>query len=72
MADDNDPDRFYFYEVFQDEAAFQEHRETDAYKNWRRAIEPMLEGDVTTVAKMRSIFPTKKGFQAQKPGLLQW
>jgi quinol monooxygenase YgiN len=72
LIDDTDPNRFYFYEVFRDEAAVHEHRETAAFRDWRRTIEPMIEGDVETVAKMSSLFPTRKGFEAQKPGLLQW
>lgn len=72
MADERDPNRFYIYEVFRDKAAHREHRQSDVYRSWRCKIEPMLEGNVETVAKMHSIFPTRKGFEAQKPGLLQW
>lgn len=72
MVDAANPNRFYFYEVFRDEAAIQEHRETPVFKNWWITIQPMLESDVETIAKMRSLFPTNKGFEAQKPGLLQW
>lgn len=72
MVDATNPNRFYFYEVFRDEAAIQEHWETDAFKTWWDTVKPMMEGDLETVAKMRSLFPTTKGFKAQKPGLLQW
>ena len=72
MGDKDDPNRFYFYGVFRNKAAFEAHRDTDVYKNWWGAIEPMLAGDVETIAQMRSLFPTNKGFEAQKPGLLQW
>lgn len=72
MVDAANPNRFYFYEVFRDEAAIQEHRETAVFKSWWNTIQPMLEDDVETIANMRSLFPTSKGFEAQKRGLLQW
>lgn len=72
MVDEADPNRFYFFEVYRDKAAIQEHWETDVFKTWWSTVEPMLDGGLETVAKMRSIFPTQKGFEAQKPGLLQW
>ena len=72
MVDAADPNRFYFYEVYRDAAALEEHRETAAYKNWWQIIQPMLQGNVEQIADMRSLFPTRKGFEAQKPGLLQW
>ena len=72
MVDATNPNRFYFYEVFQDAAAIQAHSETSVFKNWWNTIQPMLEGDMETLANMRSLFPTAKGFEAQKPGLLKW
>ena len=72
MVDAENPNRFYFYEVFKDEAAIQKHRETEAFKNWLSTVQSMLEGEIETIANMHSLFPTAKGFEAQKPGLLQW
>lgn len=72
MVDATNPNRFYFYEVFRDEAAIQEHWETEVFKNWLTTVHSMLDGEIETIAKMRSLFPTAKGFAAQKPGLLQW
>ncbi|WP_164661006.1 putative quinol monooxygenase [Tropicibacter sp. Alg240-R139] len=72
MVDTANPNRFYFYEVFRDEAAAHAHRETSAFKNWWETVQPLLDGELETIANMRSLFPTAKGFQAQKPGLLQW
>ncbi len=72
MIDAANPNRFYFYEVFKDEAAVQAHRDTSAFKNWWTTIQPMLEGEMETIANMRSLFPSAKGFKIQKPGLLQW
>ena len=72
LVDMSDPNRFYFYEVFRDETAVQEHWESDLFKNWLDTVQTMLEGDIEVIARMRSLFPTNKGFEAQKPGLLQW
>ena len=72
MMDASDPNRFYFYEVFRDEEALRNHRNTAAYKSWWSKIQTMLNGDVERIAQMQSLFPTSKGFEAQKPGLLQW
>ena len=72
MVDMANPNRFYFYEVFRDEAAVQNHWESEAFKNWFHTVKTMLDGDIEMIARMRSLFPTTKGFEAQKPGLLQW
>lgn len=72
MVDAANPNRFYFYEVFKDEAAVQAHRDTSAFKDWWNTIQPMLESEMEIIASMRSVFPSAKGFEVQKPGLLQW
>lgn len=72
MVDEFNPNRFYFYEVFRDEAAVQEHWQTDVFKTWWTEIEPMLDGEIETVAKMQSVFPSTRGFEVQKPGLSNW
>ena len=71
-VDASNPNRFYFYEVFRDDAAIEEHRATSVFGNWWNTVQPMLESEMEVIAKMHSIFPTKNGFEAQKPGLLQW
>ena len=72
LVDAANPNRFYFYEVFRDEIAAQDHRDSDVYKTWLNTVQTMLDGEIETIAQMRSLFPTPKGFEAQKPGLLQW
>ena len=72
MVDATNPNRFYFYDVFQNEAAIQAHRDTSAFQNWWNTVQPMMAGDMETIANMRTLFPTAKGYKAQKPGLLQW
>ncbi|MEW9921999.1 putative quinol monooxygenase [Marimonas sp. MJW-29] len=72
MVDMANPNRFYFYEVFRDEAAVQDHWESEAFRTWLNTVQTMLDGDIEMIARMRSLFPTTKGFESQKPGLLQW
>ena len=72
MVDTTNPNRFYFYEVFRDEAAVQGHWESETFKNWLNTVQTMLDGHIEIIARTRSLFPTSKGFEAQKPGLLQW
>lgn len=72
MMDIANPNRFYFYEVFTDENAVQDHWESEAFKNWLNTVRTMLDGEIEMIARMRSLFPTAKGFKAQKKSLLQW
>lgn len=72
MADAADPNRFYFYNMFGDDAAEQGHRDGETFRAWLKTVQPMLAGEIETLAEMRSLFPSRKGFAAQKPGLLIW
>ncbi|MEL7012374.1 MAG: antibiotic biosynthesis monooxygenase [Pseudomonadota bacterium] len=72
MEDEANPNRFYFYQVFRDDAAVQRHWDSDVYKTWLNTVQTMLDGEIEMIARMRSLFPTAKGFEAQKPGLLTW
>ena len=72
MVDAENPNRFYFYKVFRDEAAVQSHWDSEIFKNWLNTVQTMLDGDIEITARTRSLFPTTKGFKAQKPALLQW
>lgn len=35
LQDNADPDHYYFYEIYRDEAAFQEHLQTPHLARWR-------------------------------------
>ncbi|WP_299902426.1 putative quinol monooxygenase [uncultured Ruegeria sp.] len=61
LADASDPNRFYFFEVYRDEAAAMSHMETQAFKTMRRAVEPMLDGEVEILATMHTLFPPTPG-----------
>jgi autoinducer 2-degrading protein len=38
----DDPNRFFIYEVFTDEAGSSNHKETNHYKKWRTTVEEMM------------------------------
>ncbi len=72
LVDQENPNRFYFYEVFRDQSAINTHWETEVFKTWWRSIEPMLDGAVETVSLMKTIFPSAEGYLSQKGGLSNW
>ena len=72
LVDDSNPNRFYFYEIFKDEKAVEDHWETDVFKTWWNAIEGMIDGKPETICSMRTIFPSISGLEKQKPGLTNW
>jgi (4S)-4-hydroxy-5-phosphonooxypentane-2,3-dione isomerase len=54
LADQNDPNRFYFYEVYRDDAALDAHRQAPHFGRWRATAAEVLEGDAErTVAEVR-------------------
>ncbi len=46
LRDDEDPLKFYFYEVYRDEEARQAHRKTPHFAEWAKFLEHGLEGEV--------------------------
>ena len=42
LQSDTDPQHFILYEVYRDEQATLDHKETDHYQSWRQAAEPMM------------------------------
>ena len=42
LQSDSDPQHFILYEVYRDEQATLDHKETDHYRRWREAAEPMM------------------------------
>lgn len=49
LRDPNDENNFLIYEVFESEAALDEHRKTPHYKECVRLIDPILTGPRTKV-----------------------
>ena len=65
------PTRFYLYEVYRDEAAFQAHLEAPHFKAWKELAWPMLDGDPQKLV-MNTVWPSDEGWEKQKPALLSW
>jgi autoinducer 2-degrading protein len=42
LQSESDPDHFVLYEVYRNEQATLDHKETDHYRTWREAAEPMM------------------------------
>jgi autoinducer 2-degrading protein len=42
LQSDTDPQHFILYEVYRDEQATLDHKETEHYQRWREAAEPMM------------------------------
>ena len=52
----DDPNRFVFYEVYQDESGFLAHQKTDHYATWKEAVAPMM-AEPRAAQKCASLFP---------------
>ena len=42
LQSETDPQAFVLYEVYRDEQAALDHKETDHYQSWRNEVEPMM------------------------------
>ncbi|MBA62916.1 MAG: antibiotic biosynthesis monooxygenase [Planctomycetaceae bacterium] len=69
--DESIPTRFYLYEVYQDENAFEHHLTTPHFLTWKAKVEPWFVGDLDIV-RMNTVFPSTSGWRAQKPSLLNF
>lgn len=65
------PNLFHLYEVYEDEAALDAHRNAPHYKKWRSTVEDWFDGDIERVM-MNTVFPSDEGWRHQKPYLLDW
>ena len=55
LQDQADPDTYYFYEVYKDEAALEAHRAAPHYAKWRAAADT-LDGPAEAV-RCNTVFP---------------
>ncbi len=69
--DAENPARFYLYEVYRDEAAFEAHLETPHFIRWRDTVTPFFDGEIEKI-DMKTLFPSDEGWERQKPALLHW
>ena len=56
LQDQSDPNRYYFYEVYHDEAAFQAHTQTPHLARWRAAAAEVLE-EPSVAIRTTTVFP---------------
>lgn len=56
LQDDADPNVYYFYEVYKDEAALEAHRKAPHYATWRAAADT-LDGP-TQPTRCKTVFPS--------------
>jgi len=60
LQDQADPNTYYFYEVYKDEAALEAHRAAPHYAVWRAAADA-LDGPTEPTA-CRSVFPADRAY----------
>ena len=60
LQSDTDPQHFILYEVYRDEQASLDHKETEHYKSWRAAAEPMMARKRESIA-CTPVAPTDPG-----------
>ena len=57
LQQSEDPTKFTLYEVYTDESALEEHRQTAHYARWKSAVEPWMAGP-RTATKYSELFYT--------------
>lgn len=50
LQDEAQPGHFLLYEVYRDQRATQEHKQTEHYRVWREAVEPMMSSPRSSLA----------------------
>lgn len=57
IQDEKDPNRIYFYEVYKDEAAFQEHLKAPHFIKWRDTIDQAWYAEPVEVVRGFNVYP---------------
>jgi len=57
----DDPAKFILVEVYRNEEATLQHKETEHYKKWRDTVAPMMAEPRSSV-RFRNIFPADSGW----------
>jgi len=60
LQDEQDPNVYYFYEVYKDQAALEAHRAMPHYAVWRAAADT-LEGP-TEATRCKTVFPSAPAY----------
>jgi len=56
LQDNTDPNRFFFYEVYRDEAAYKAHQASAHYPRWRAAAAEVL-AEPTNASRCTTVYP---------------
>lgn len=60
LQDNKDPNHYFFYEVYRDEAAFKAHQAAPHYPRWRAAVaEIQFLAEPASGSHCSTIFPTE-------------
>ena len=57
LQDAADPNHFFFYEIYRDEAALEAHRAAPHYQIWRAAVEAGVLDGPAEVTRCQTVFP---------------
>jgi len=60
LQQSDDPTKFTLYEVYADESALEEHRQTAHYARWKSVVEPWI-AEPRKAVKYAELFYTVKG-----------
>jgi autoinducer 2-degrading protein len=61
LQDAKDPNLYYFYEVYKDEAALEAHRAAPHYAVWRAAAADVLDGPAEPI-RCQPVFPAERAY----------
>ena len=60
LQDEQDENVYYFYEVYKDQAALEEHRKAPHYAEWR-AVADTVDGP-TQATRCKTVFPAERKY----------
>jgi len=63
LQDNADPDHYYFYEIYRDEAALKAHTQAPHYQVWRQVVEAGVLVEPAQVTRCQTLFPTDAGWR---------
>ncbi len=66
LQDLADPNHYYYYEVYRDEAAFKEHAKvpySPHYRVWREAVAAGVLERPAEITRCRTVFPTDEAWR---------
>ena len=71
LQSQENPNRIHLYEVYENEAALEAHRQAPHYTKWRSTVADWFDGEPQRVLTS-TIFPSDDGWKKQKSGLVNW